>query len=299
MRLPDFLNRGDRVVLLSPAGVVDPLVVERAQYALLAWGLEVLIAEHTLSVEGRFAGTCDERGADFIHAMRDPMVKAIFCTRGGYGAIQLLEDLERNITADCRKWLVGYSDVTLLHAFMSKRGVISLHAPMAHHIGSAPDDQSVCALRSLLFGHFDGYRVDVHALNRQGSGCGRLIGGNLAVLMGLRSTPYDFDYDGAILFLEDIGEPAYKIERMIYNLRLGGVFNRIAGLIIGQFTDCEEDLRMPLGIYENISHLVSDFDFPIAFNFPVGHTNFNLPLPVGAVVELKVGSDQVEVVLFS
>lgn len=288
MIYPEPLKSGDKVCILSPAGKIDKVLLDNAMQTLTDWALSPELAPHAASEYGRFAGTQEQRLADLQQAVADPEVKAILCSRGGYGAVQLIEQLDRALVSNNPKWLIGYSDITLLHAFWSGAGVVSMHASMCKHLAEHPTDDISEMMRSILFGGVPSYTTDAHELNRMGVGEGHLAGGNLAVLSGLHGTPFDFTYQDAILFIEDIGESPYKIERMLYSLRLAGVFEQIKGLIVGQFSDCPEDQLMGSTIYENIRALVSGYDFPVCFNFPCGHVDYNVPLLEGATVRLEV-----------
>ena len=293
MRYPAPLLPGDKVCVVSPAGKIAKEVIDKAVQTLRAWGLEPIVAEHAFDECGRFASTKENRLLDLENALLDTRIKAILCSRGGYGAVQLLEAIPREMIRHNVKWLIGYSDITLLHAAFTNSGVVSLHAPMAKHIGEYPQDEVTETIRSILFGGRPKYKVESHPLNRPGFAEGSVIGGNLAVMSGLRGTPYDFNYKGSILFIEDIGESPYKIERMLYNLRLGGVFEQIGGLIVGQFSDCAEDPSMDSTIYENIRRMVDDYTFPVCFDFPCGHVTLNVPLLEGAPAFFEVTDKEV------
>lgn len=288
MIFPSKLQQGDLVRIISPAGKVNPALVHAGAEIIRSWGLRVDIAPNALSEAGRFAADPEARRNDLVEALMDPDVKAVFCSRGGYGAVQLLRQLPVGLVRMRPKWLVGYSDVTLLHAFWNRESIISLHAPMCAHLAEFPANGATLALRNLLFGKRVAYEIPAHSFNRTGKVRGRLRGGNLAVMCGLRGTQFDFNYQDTILFIEDIAEQPYKIERMLFQLYLGGVFDVIAGLVVGQFTECPEDPGMTGSVYGIIRNFTDRFDFPVCFDFPVGHVEDNRPLPVGAMAELKV-----------
>ena len=295
MIIPPSLRKGDRVRIVSPAGAVDPAYVEGAMQTLCSWGLRAEASTHALGRFGRFAATADERLADLREAVADDEVRAVLCSRGGYGAVQLLEGLDADLVRRHPKWLIGYSDVTLLHAFWNRAGVASLHAPMAKHLAERPADEASLALRRALTEGPAHLGFAPHKLNIEGKSEGHLAGGNLAVLSALHATPYDFDYRGAVLFIEDIAESPYKIERMIYSLRLSGAMRELAGLVVGQFTECNEDPLLGLTIYEDIRRLAADCGIPVCFDAPVGHVDRSLPLVEGARVELSVGPQDVRI----
>lgn len=284
---PSFLQPDDQIRIVTPSGKIDPTFVDGAADTLFRWGFNPVSGQYAKGVYGRYGGTVDERLSDLYNAFHNPEVKAILCSRGGYGVMQLLAKLSPETIINNPKWVIGYSDITAMHAFMQTNGLMSIHAPMARHLAEE-NDFSAQTLQKILTGDIPEYAFEAHPLNREGSCHGILRGGNLSVLMGLRGTPYDFDPRGTILFLEDIGEQPYHVERMLINLKLGGVFDHLSGLIIGQFTDYEEDELMMKSLHQMIADLVNEYDFPVAFNFPVGHVAENWPLICGAQVELKI-----------
>jgi muramoyltetrapeptide carboxypeptidase len=274
--------------IISPAGKIDPEVVARGVETLCRWGHDVEVAPHALTQYGRYAATPDERTSDLREALLDPAVDLIWCARGGYGCMHLMDRIPVELIAEHPKCIVGYSDITALHALWQRAGVRSLHAPMMKHLGEAPEHPTSTTLRRWLEGEtFSSVTAPAHPCNRTGEAEGRLVGGNLAVLSALHGTPYDFDYRDALLFIEDIGESPYKIDRMIQTLRLSGVFEQLKGLIVGQFTGCDADPLMPEPLAESIRHAVGD-RIPVAFNVPVGHVTENYPLMEGATYHLSV-----------
>lgn len=282
--------------VISPAGSIDPAVLEGGVRTLAAWGHHVTVAPHAAGRYGRYAGTPADRATDLIEALQDPEVDIIWCSRGGYGCMHLFDFLSPELVSECGKWLVGYSDVTALHALWQRAGVRSLHAPMMKHLGEVPEHATSLAIREWLEG--DGaapeLRATTHDCNIPGSAEGRLAGGNLAVLSGLHGTPYDFDYQDALLFIEDIGESPYKIDRMMQTLRLSGALRGLKGLIVGQFTGYDEDKLMPQSLSETIRQTVlqaTGGNIPVCFNAPVGHVTDNYPLVEGARYVFTVTAD--------
>ena len=227
--------------------------------------------------------------------MDDPEIKAILCSRGGYGAIHLIEKLDFTLFREHPKWVIGFSDITALHNLIQFNGFTSLHAPMARHLTVEPeDDPCTLYLKNILSGKLPEYYSRRHVLNKLGTAHGILRGGNMAVFHGLRGTPYDIPAEGTILFIEDVSERPHAIERMMYNLKLGGVLEKLSGLIIGQFTEYEEDRSLGKVLYAALADLVQEYDYPVCFNFPVGHVTNNLPLINGAEVKFTVGKKSVE-----
>lgn len=293
--IPPYLHEGDKVVILSPSSKIDKAFLKGAVKRLTSWGLRPVLARHAGSSHGTYAGTVGQRLEDLQAAMDDPDTRAILCSRGGYGAVHLVGKLDFSRFRESPKWLIGFSDITALHNLWQREGFASLHAPMARHLTVEPeDDFCTLALRDILTGAAAtpagcfGYTCEPHKLNRRGTAEGTLRGGNFAVFNGLRGTPYDIPADGTVLFIEDVGERPHAIERMMYNLKLGGVLERLSGLIIGQFTEYEEKKQLGKELYGALAELVKEYDYPVCFNFPVGHVPMNLPLINGAPVRLDV-----------
>jgi len=194
------------------------------------------------------------------------------------------------------KWLIGFSDITILHNAISNLGVASIHGIMAKHLTELPADcEQVQGLRNILFGELSQYQIPAHALNRTGKAEGKLVGGNLSVLVGMIGTPFDLPYEGNVLFLEEIAEKPYHIDRMMQQLRLSGALSKISGLILGQFSDCDEDPLMKQTIAEIIFENVKAYNYPVCFSFPAGHVDYNLPIVLGEKVEIELTKEQVTV----
>lgn len=290
---PPLLNKNDKAVIISPSGSIESSFIDGAKLVLESWGLNVIVSQYAREKNGRFCGTVEQRVEDLQGAMDDPDVKLIFCSRGGYGIVHLLDRLNFTEIKKYPKWLVGYSDITALHLAFMKNGILSAHAPMARHLAEDAEDTASLYLRRLLFEGIHEYSIFSHPLNRIGIADGRLWGGSLAVLGGLIGTPFADVPDNSILFVEDIGEGAYKIDRMMWQLKLAGVLDRLSGLVVGQFADCEEDFLMYAPIYESIMNLVSGYNYPVVFDFPVGHVKENFPLVYSGKIRLEVNTHKV------
>lgn len=269
--------------IISPSGAIDPELIEGAAQRLLSWGYHVSVAPHATQRWGRFAATDEERLQDLNEAIADPTVDMILCARGGYGLQRIIDRVEGE------KMIIGFSDITELHQRMH---CPTLHAIMCKHIASLPEDsEPIRYLRQALRGETLSYSVPAHPLNRYGIAEGILIGGNLSVLYGLQGiaplqlSPWG---EGKILFLEDIAERHYHIDRMMQNLRMSGVLANLIGLVVGQFSDCDDDPGMGETIYETILRAVEDYDYPVLFDFPAGHVERNLPLRMNASVTIHV-----------
>lgn len=293
MLSPRPLQPGDRVAILSPSSIIKPQVVYQAMPVIASQGWSVYVGEHTFDRFGTYAGTDDARYADLETALLDPDTRAIICSRGGYGAVHLMERLARLPLRDDPKWIVGYSDISALHALMNANGIRSIHAPMCKHLaehrGRDRDSERIFAL---LRGENPPVAFASHPLNRRGRATATLAGGNLAVISGLFSTPWDPVRPGTILFIEDVSEPIYKIERMLYTLRLNGTLGSLAGLIVGRFTNYTPD-RDNDSMEAMISCLVADYEYPVAFGVPIGHVDHNVPMLCGAEATLDVSASGV------
>ena len=287
--LPPFLKPSDQIRIVSPSGSINPNFIDGAIKALTNWGLQVTEGEFARSKYGRFAGTKEQRTADLQHALDDPDVKAIICSRGGYGLAQIIDKLDFSTFAKSPKWLIGFSDITILHNVFTNLGISSIHGIMAKHLTELPaESRQVQWLKHILFGQLPTYSVPSHVHNKIGNATGKLIGGNLSVLMGLRGSQYDLSYKNSILFIEDISEEPYHVDRMMQNLRFSGILAHLSGLVVGQFNDCEEDPLMMQTVTEIISDAVKEYNYPVCFNFPAGHVDYNLPLIMGANVQFEV-----------
>jgi len=298
MITPPFLRKGDCVRLISPAGVINPDFVNGAEAFLASWGLNVLKGENVTKQEGRFSGSVTQRLFDLQEALDDTDCKAVFCSRGGYGAVHLIDKIRLESFRKSPKWLIGYSDITMFHSLLQKEGYASIHGGMAKMLAaqmnpgqSKADSEPASMLHNILWGNLPEYTTPTHPLNRNGQGSNLLRGGNLSILYSLRGTPFDYIPAKSILFIEDIGEKPYVVDRMMHNLKFGGILKNLSGLIVGQFTDYEEDSLFGKTVYEIIADAVSEYSYPVCFNFPTGHINQNLPLMIGSSVNLKVNED--------
>ena len=294
---PPKLQIGDKAVILSPAGKIDSGLVEKAAELLGEWGLGVEISENALCRTGRFSGFVEQRLSDLQQAMDDPDVKLIFCSRGGYGTVHLLDKLDFTAIKQHPKWVIGYSDITVLHAALQSNGIMSVHGPMAKHFADeGADDIAVRFTKAILAGERIVYEIPVTSyahLNRKGKASGRLFGGNLSVFCGILGSKFAKIPKNGILVIEDIGEEPYKVDRYINQLKLAGVFERISGLIVGQFNDYTEDNEMYSALFESIASSVAEYGFPVCFDFPVGHVKHNFPLVMGKTAKLAVKENQI------
>ena len=286
--IPSRLQAGDKVAFVSPAGMARPHDVFAAARVLERCGLEAVVMPHALGRCGSFSGTLAERADDFLCAWTDPEIRAVICTRGGYGAVQLLEILDSVPLRDNAKWLVGFSDICVLHALMHRHGIASIHGPMARHISEC--DGATDNFRQLLGILTEGtlsHTFAPHPFNRTGECQAPLAGGNVSVLSALEATRFNILRPSTVLLLEDISEPVYKIERLLYQLRLSGVLGSISGLLVGQFTNTPPDINHH-SMESMIRDMTSGYDYPVAFNVPVGHGGHAMPLIASAPLILSV-----------
>lgn len=283
------LQPGNKIAILSTARKVSFAEMEPAIAVLKSWGLEVVLGKTIGAEHHQFAGNDALRRADLQHMLDDPEIKAILCARGGYGTARLLDQLDFSRFRENPKWLIGFSDVTALHAHLFTLGFESLHAIMPILFAREGSEAAIESLRQLLFGEPVSYQAQAHPYNRSGIGEGVLIGGNLSILHTLIGTRSDFDYAGKILFLEDLDEYLYHVDRMLVHLDRCGKLQNLAGLVIGQMSDMKDNL-IPFGetAYEIIQRHTAAYAFPVCFGFPVGHEPENLALVCGRQARLEV-----------
>lgn len=287
--LPPPLRHGDKIAIVTPATTADVNTLDHARQIIREYGYEPVVMPHALDGRyGTFGGTDKHRVSDLAAALNDTTYKAVICSRGGYGVVHLLEGLEDSVQGLPLKWVVGFSDITALHAFMQSRGVASIHGPMCVTLGS--DAGCTRRLMDLLAGQRDPLSFASHRYNRRGHASGRLTGGNIAVWSHLMDTPYAMVKPGDILFIEEVEEPAYKIQRVLYQLRLSGVLERLGGLVVGQMSKCHGGVDFS-SVYDMIRDMVAPYDFPVAFDAPIGHVRVNQPVISGAGVTLDVSGE--------
>ena len=297
IKVPPYLQKGDTIGLVCPAGFMP---VERVSECIRVinedWGFTTKVGNTVGKQYHYFAGTDEERIEDFQQMLDDDNVKAILCARGGYGLSRIIDRIDFKKFKTKPKWIIGFSDITVLHSHLYRNYNIStLHAPMANAFnGDGYKGEFVQSLRHALEGKKIKYQVQAHEFNRKGEAIGELVGGNLALLAHLVGTDSDLKTRGRILFIEDTGEYLYNIDRMLYQLKRSGKLDKLAGLIVGGFTDMK-DTERPFGqtVHEIIRDLIAEYDFPVCFDFPVSHGEKNYALKVGVGYKLKVGKNKV------
>jgi muramoyltetrapeptide carboxypeptidase len=290
-KIPVSLKAGDTVAIVSPSGVVEEQSIIDATEILMSWGFHVVVGQNALQVNGIFAGTDAQRANDMNSAIHDQSVKAIFCSRGGYGMMRIINAIDIDALVLHPKWLVGFSDITVLHSCLSQRGLCSIHGVMPNSFTKTHPD-SLTSLRAVLAGDKPFIHIEKHELNMPGRATGQLVGGNLSMLYALRGTPYDIDLRGNILFVEDVGEKLYHLDRMMSNFALGNKFDGLKGVIIGGFNQMTNG-STPYGCeaYDIVRQHVAHLNIPVAFGLDAGHLHRNVAIPLGVVAELEVGRD--------
>jgi muramoyltetrapeptide carboxypeptidase len=294
MKTPPFIKPGDKIRIVSPAGKVSEEQVLPAVEWLQKQGCKVELGKHVFASHFQFAGTDKQRLDDIQTALDDAETAAIICSRGGYGTVRIIDKLNCANFLKYPKWLVGFSDITILHVCMNNLGVATIHGAMPRYFFDEPGlpTENLNSLMQLLSGEKIQYSIKTEKANKTGKVSGELVGGNLSIISSLQGTKYEIDTFGKILFLEDIDEFLYHTDRMIHQLKLSGKLDNLAGLILGDFTDMKDN-ESPFGktVEEIVMEAVEEFNYPVCFGFPAGHDKKNLALAFGKTWEMEV-SDQ-------
>ncbi len=276
--IPSYLQKGDTVAIVASARKISLEELQPAIDIINSWGLKVVLPKNVFCIDNQFAGTDDERAADMQWALDEENVKAVICARGGYGTVRIIDKLDFTNFIKHPKWIVGYSDITTLHQHINQNfSIASLHATMP--INFPKNEESTESLRKALFGETLTYTVPSHVLNRTGEASGELIGGNLSLIYALCGSKSDIDTKGKILFIEDLDEYLYHIDRMMMNLKRSGKLQYLTGLIVGSMSDMKDN-TVPFGktAEEIILDAVKEYNFPVCFDFPAGHIDRNLAI---------------------
>ena len=287
---PAYLKEGDKIAIISPASVPDKEFVDGGAEILRQWGLVPVYGTHVCSQNGSFAGTVTQRRNDLEWALSDPEIKAIMCSRGDYGSIQELVKMDMNIITNNPKWIIGYSDITAIHGAMVSNGVMSIHAHMLEHLNKTKgEDESSQYLRRMLFGEMPVYNVEHHPLNKQGKASGTLVGGNLSLITSIAGSKFNFLNlnDDIILFIEDIDENLEHLNRMTYQLIASGIIDRVKGIILGDFGGYRRTADFDT-VEQMFDTIFQNYNIPICYKFPCGHTFRNFPMIEGAQVTLTI-----------
>lgn len=301
---PKSLKKGDKIAIISPAGSVESAQLEKGLEMIKSKGYEPVLGEnlYTKFSNGyNYAGTESERLKDINWALNDGEISAIWASRGGYGCQHLLEGLNLKEFAKNPKWYIGYSDNTAIQSYLLKKGFVSIHGQTIKTSSFGVTTESYDLIFDILKGKKPKYSLKSHQLDRKGNIEGELIGGNLALIYALLGTKYSFDFNDKILFIEEIGEKFYALDRMMMSLELAGVFKKIKALIIGGMTNMgdEKDNSQYEESYDEfafklISDRISKYDFPVVFGFPNGHIKDNRPLIIGSEIKMMI-DDKVKI----
>jgi muramoyltetrapeptide carboxypeptidase len=294
---PAFLRPGDEIRIISPASVVEKEYIKKTTRSIENLGYKVTWGKHTFAALHQFAGRDKKRINDAQQALDEKDIKAVFCARGGYGSIRIIDKLDFSSFIQNPKWIVGFSDITVFHSLLNcQYNIPSIHSPMPVNYGSPSFNQNLNQLNDLLQGRLNDIQFESNSLNRSGKVTGKLVGGNLSILYSLQSTPYQIETKDNILFIEDVGEQLYHLDRMLNNFRLSGKLDKIKGLIVGGLTEMK-DKKRPFGksAEEIVFSAAEKYHYPIAFNFPAGHTQNNVPFLLGTEIELKVENNSTSI----
>ncbi|WP_288377175.1 LD-carboxypeptidase [Chryseobacterium culicis] len=300
MIFPKSLKKGDKIAVISPAGAVDASQLEKGIEMIKSRGFEPVLGEHLytkFSNGYNYAGTEKERAKDINWALNDTEIRAVWASRGGYGCQHLIQHLKLKNFTENPKWYIGYSDNTVIQSYLLKKGFVSIHGQTIKTSSFGVTDESYDLIFDILKGKKPKYSLESHQFNKVGNIEGELVGGNLALIYALLGTKYSFDFKDKILFIEDIGENFYALDRMIMSLELAGVFNKIKGLIVGGMTNMGDEKEnksyeesFDEFAYKLISDRVSKYKFPVVFAFPNGHIKDNRPLLIGASIKMNIGT---------
>ena len=295
---PQSLKKGDKIALISPAGAVEESQLEKGIKLIESNGYEPVLGKHLYTKYSNgynYAGTEKERISEMNWAFNNEEIGAIWASRGGYGCQHLLRHVQLSKFKKKPKWYIGYSDNTVVQSFLLKNNFASIHGQTIKTSSFGVTDESYDLIFDILKGKKPTYSIAQNELNIVGIAAGTLVGGNLALIYALLGTTYSFNFKDKILFIEDIGENFYALDRMLISLDLAGVFRNIKGLIIGGMTNMgdEKDNKsyeesFDQFAYKIISERVSKYDFPVAFGFPNGHIHDNRPLMIGANITMNV-----------
>ena len=300
---PENLRIGDTISIIAPSGVLKDYeeYMQKSISLMESWGLNVVLGSTIYESYGHFSSTDINREKDFQDEIDDNKIKAIWCARGGYGAMRIIDNINYDNLLKNPKWVIGYSDITAIHNDIHNLGVESLHGVMCKSLEDiSVGDDSINKLKDILFeeGELE-YIIEGHEYNIIGEASGKLVGGNLTLLQSLLQSKSSIDTTNKIIFIEDVGEYLYHIDRMLHSLKRADYFSKCSGLIVGDFTDIKKnETKFGKNLYEIINEIVEDYNFPVMYGFPAGHGQQNLPLIFGRNVQISV-SENISEIRFS
>ncbi|MEL1246352.1 LD-carboxypeptidase [Flavobacterium sp. DGU11] len=287
-KIPPYLKKGDTIGILATARKVDMAPLETGIKLMESWGLHVVIGKTIGLDDNQLAGPDWQRATDLQQMLDNPAIKAVWCAKGGYGTVRLIERLDFTKFKKKPKWFIGFSDATVLHSHINNFDIATLHGMVAISVGRATPE-AIESFRKALFGEKLSYNIPPHAFNKTGKATGELVGGNLSVLYSIIGSPSEADYKGKIIFIEDLDEYLYHIDRMMMNLKRNGYFKDVKGIIIGGMTKMRDnDIPWGHDALEIIQDITKEYNIPICFNFPAGHIQDNRALIMGKTITLDV-----------
>ncbi len=297
IQIPPFLQPGDKIGIVAPASciryedILPGISLLRDQ-----WKLKIVEGKTLKSAYNQFSATDAERLDDLQTMLNDPSIKAVIAARGGYGCSRIIDQIDFTDFIKSPKWIVGFSDLTVILSQLYQLGYAGIHAPMVKSMTLEGAEKGAESLRQLLFGELPGYSVVPHAFNKTGSVVAEMVGGNLCLLAHMIGSPTQIDTEGKILFIEDVNEYLYNLDRMMIQMKRAGKLSHLAGLIVGQFTDMRDNSSPSFGktAYEIIHEHIAEYDYPVSFDFPVGHVADNRAIGVGMNAYLDVNKEGVE-----
>lgn len=297
---PPYLKKGDTIAILAPAGILKDKeeVIGKAKELAESWGLKVVYGKHLFNQNNHFAGTDQQRSQDFQEALNNPNIKAIWCARGGYGSVRVLDRLDFSKFQKNPKWIIGYSDITAFHNHINNLGIETLHAMMGINMNNEPEDilETIKSFKKAIFGKRLKYKIPTSEYNRVGKVSGELVGGNISLLSSMLGSESQISTEGRILFIEEIGEYKYSIDRMLQSLKRAGFFNKLKAVIVGDISNIKKNTTSWGSSIEQLILDVLPKNIPIVFHFPAGHELDNRALIFGRQIDLKVNTTNSRVI---
>ncbi len=297
LKTPPYLKEGDTISILAPAGILmdKKQVVNKAKEMVESWGLKVVLGENIFNQNNHFAGTDEERKNDFQKALDNPNIKAIWCARGGYGSVRILDKLNFTEFKKNPKWIIGYSDITAFHSHLNNLGIETIHSMMPISLEDYLPNETIESFKKSIFGEKLKYKIPSSKYNRIGEVSGELIGGNISILTSMLGSESRMNTGNKILFIEEIGEYKYSIDRMLQSLKRAGYFKNLKAIIVGDISNIKKNTPSWGSSIEELILNVVPKNIPILFNFPAGHELDNRALILGRTINLKI--DEIESVV--
>ena len=293
MKIPEKLQKGDKIGLISTARKVSRSEIAHAVNIFKSWDLNIVYGDNLFNSKNQFSGTDEQRANDLQYFINDKNIKAIFCARGGYGTARIVDSVDFKMLQSNPKWIIGYSDVTVLHSHLNNLGIATLHSSMPINFKNNTLS-SIESIYDCLFETPNSIKIRSHKLNKKGKCSGQIVGGNLSILYSLLGSASDLDTNGKILLIEDLDEYLYHIDRMLLNLKRNKKYNNLKALIVGGMTDLHDN-EIPFGksYKQIILEYFDELSIPICFNFPSGHLNDNRAIKLGCSADLEITEKEV------